>query len=65
MNSSRNGRSTLLSQYFSEIRAYPLLTKDEEHLLASLTDKVIEPAEKKRQEQTKAQRAVGEEVRYE
>jgi RNA polymerase primary sigma factor len=34
MESSRNGRSTLLSQYFSEIRAYPLLTKDEEHVLA-------------------------------
>jgi RNA polymerase primary sigma factor len=35
MNSSRNGRSTLLSQYFSEIRAYPLLSKDEEHVLAN------------------------------
>ena len=34
MSSSRNGRSALLSQYFSEIRAYPLLTKDEEHVLA-------------------------------
>ena len=55
---------------FEHWRRYPwvlpdFLYKDEEHLLASLTDKVIEPAEKKRQEQTKAQRAVGEEVRYE
>ena len=29
-----NDRSSLLSRYFSEIRSYPLLTKDQEHSLA-------------------------------
>jgi RNA polymerase primary sigma factor len=33
-SSSQNERSSLLSRYFSEIRAYPLLTKDQEHDLA-------------------------------
>jgi len=34
MDSSRNDRSSLLSRYFSEIRNYPLLSKDQEHVLA-------------------------------
>jgi RNA polymerase primary sigma factor len=34
MDSTRNERSSVLSKYFSEIRAYPLLTKDKEHTLA-------------------------------
>ena len=34
MNSSRNERSTVLSRYFSEIRSYRLLSKDEERELA-------------------------------
>jgi RNA polymerase primary sigma factor len=34
MDSSHNERSSLLSRYFSEIRSYPLLSKDEEHHLA-------------------------------
>ena len=34
MNSSRNERSTVLSRYFSEIRSYRLLSKDEERRLA-------------------------------
>ena len=34
MDSSQNDRSSVLSRYFSEIRAYPLLTKDQEHTLA-------------------------------
>ena len=34
MDSSQNDRSSVLSRYFSEIRAYPLLTKDQEHSLA-------------------------------
>ncbi len=44
---------------FEHWKLYPwvlpdFLYEDEAHLLASLVDKVIEPAEKKRQEQTKA-----------
>ena len=43
---------------FPHWRRYPwvlpdFLYEDEAHLLASLTDKVIEPAEQKREEQTK------------
>ncbi len=34
MDSSRNNRSPVLSRYFSEIRNYPLLSKDQEHRLA-------------------------------
>ena len=34
MESTRNDRGTLLSRYFSEIRNYPLLTKEEELVLA-------------------------------
>ncbi len=34
MESSQNDRSSVLSRYFSEIRNYPLLTKDQEHDLA-------------------------------
>jgi RNA polymerase primary sigma factor len=34
MDSSQNDRSSVLSRYFSEIRNYPLLTKDQEHCLA-------------------------------
>jgi RNA polymerase primary sigma factor len=34
MESSRNDRSSLLSRYFSEIRSYPLLSKNQEHSLA-------------------------------
>jgi RNA polymerase primary sigma factor len=34
MDSSHNDRGSVLSRYFSEIRAYPLLTKDQEHCLA-------------------------------
>jgi hypothetical protein len=42
---------------FEHWRQYPwvlpdFLYKDEAHLLASLSDKVIQPAEQKRQEQT-------------
>ena len=33
-DSSQSDRSSVLSRYFSEIRAYPLLTKDQEHCLA-------------------------------
>ncbi|MCP3978697.1 MAG: RNA polymerase sigma factor RpoD/SigA [bacterium] len=34
MDSAQNDRSSLLSRYFSEIRAYPLLTKEQEQQLA-------------------------------
>jgi len=34
MDSSHSDRSSLLSRYFSEIRSYPLLSKDQEHVLA-------------------------------
>jgi len=34
MDSTGNDRSSLLSRYFSEIRNYPLLSKDQEHVLA-------------------------------
>ena len=34
MDSSQHDRSSVLSRYFSEIRNYPLLSKDEEHRLA-------------------------------
>jgi RNA polymerase primary sigma factor len=34
MDTSQNDRSSVLSRYFSEIRSYPLLTKDQEHTLA-------------------------------
>ncbi len=34
MNSTQKERSTLLSRYFSDIRAYPLLTKEQEQGLA-------------------------------
>jgi RNA polymerase primary sigma factor len=34
MDSSHNDRNSLLSRYFSEIRSYPLLSKDQEHSLA-------------------------------
>lgn len=35
MESTPNDRSTLLSRYFSEIRGYPLLTKEQEQSLAN------------------------------
>jgi len=34
MDSSQNERSSVLSRYFSEIRGYPLLTKEQEQVLA-------------------------------
>jgi hypothetical protein len=34
MDSTQKERSSLLSRYFSEIRAYPLLTKEQEQTLA-------------------------------
>ncbi len=34
MDSTQKERSTLLSRYFSDIRAYPLLTKEQEQGLA-------------------------------
>ena len=39
MDSSHNDRSSLLSRYFSEIRSYPLLSKDQEHCLARKVQK--------------------------
>ena len=34
MESTSNDRNTVLSRYFSEIRSYPLLTKEQEQSLA-------------------------------
>lgn len=39
MDSSQNERSSLLSRYFSEIRDYPLLTKEQEQVLAKAVKK--------------------------
>ena len=39
MDSPRNDRGSVLSRYFSEIRNYPLLSKDQEHKLARKVQK--------------------------